>query len=1461
MEEVLNATFSALASQSHSRQNIFLGDGAEGQGDVEQHERELAGIEVDRVGFLNTALSALPGTVLRTFLAPIMNVKCGLFRRRRLTEEFILSDKTKLQKMYQESIRILAKALADSSMELFETPFVLNENELAEAVKGKLIPVCYEPGTVLAYPGEFPETSFVHVVLSGSVQVVNYQAQNRKGVIGDSNKRQYFSSNETIRLNGSLGFQPELFRFLSAPIEVPSEGNSDGASTSNVSTAIHRTLWRASRMIGQPTLVATRTELFRAPYVCCVTEALGMEPLRLSTMTAEAAGQSIKGDGIGDMRVTLTMRIRTKELHDVLMMLATAEKNKNNNEGKDKLNFTTGATRQAHTLAEYIAAARVRAIARHYPLNEILMRQSWLLQDTPAHTIRVLVTNLTPHSYFPGEVILCPHSQNRNLCFLRRGTMTIEDFSLSDTKDKERCRCGDHHRRRNVLEEVPAGASFGELSVLFGEPRQFILRAHTACDVWCLSVQNFAATMRRDDALRQSLLSKAAALRMRWLGEQRYTTSLVQVLRKSCDLFRDASDSFIRLVQERIEPVVYPPGTLLTSTSSRCEEMLIILHGKVASIVDGVAEYGPGGVIGEATIFPHRWPMGLVSKSMVEGWKLTRDDLLDALHRIEILHRHSGEVGAHTTQMMQQIFAPPVPQCESDAVGRSKMPVVGPPPRGSTYMNYAKWLAEVQLKAFCFHFCDYVKWSDISYASLSSKKEGISSKSLKIFEHEISSVARTNEGHSSAVVVGSGANVPRRVKTASPTKNQNEKQGQRQQKRRQKKRRIGFGTTIPFYVNYAIAQQPFTQPFLRKPPTAPKPGEEEPFLVRQRALVAGDNMQLRVAPMHHLARLKALLDNRDKFQKAEAKQNGLNETNKERTEPINVERFGNPAPVHVFLQGSQPRVQITVEEAIAVGYVLQFPDVKNIQLCVSSIDSDVTMGLPQHRQRRRDMAVTPNMRHYRRCFLFAASRLSENSAEEEVVREATARDADSKEKAQHLTTLLMAELPEKGGSVSILTPTTQLIEEMDASLLCNGRLSTKSPSRAAINNAEQSPPGVQQASLTKDVVDEGEVIRELCKDPEKVISKLRMKFHLPPLSVDTAASENCVTHSSFDATATSTSINNLPVRTRRGDLLAHLRNVSQVPDSAIQGVLRFNQSVLQQPWVGNTGETSEKVFEGGDKGKNGCHPVFSSAEKEDMPLFVDGYGQLGVPQAHTSAEGGQPIQTADQFLSTAGLSLSEEYGQAGGKRGSKSAWLPRNFVMPSVSEATTTMRRMQRDVEGLNAVAMEQRNERLSGNARLAERKDPLCANGQLPVEYQRVVDDWGTDYAELARDPLYSTKIPLLLMSEAGTDYLAEEFKQIRQQQLAAVKNVRGVEMWRGEVDMKERRDGKSRDEGRVQVNRSVLADVGAKALGRPSKPLRNPMSHMSQEQYEEWVAKRDAIFENATRRAWSCQNNNNNT
>lgn len=1102
---------------------------------------------IERLQYMDTALEALPGRTLREFFAPVIRLQKNLIMRKHRTalnmgtvlkatkplpsiedvEPVVAAaiasaaaepERVAGEKVIVDALQRLSKSLMDVGSEICPgSTMPLDVDRFTASLRYKCEPVSYGAEEVVCYPNESPESMFVYILVSGTATISHFQPLLQRPTIAGQTRRQFYtSSKESILLcgGGVLVDNPRAAALArdgniaagtggGQPAETGSNPGDartahDGASTSNVASAMIKNLRLALRAVGQPSLELMRTETVKAPAVIGAAEALGMAPFHCATISASPPSTKQVSRLLGDHLDVI--RIRMLDVHDALVEAAlhqaapsplsssgsntVANHNNNNNNtssskppqnppGEGPTNHASTAT----TLADFITTARARAIDSYYPQSETLMRQSWLLQDTPAQTIRHLITHLTPQTFMPGDILACPHgSTPRQLCFLRRGEFYIAEPPPDESKRRGTAVTGHSHSKHvacncdgrtvgDIFEVVYPGASFGELSVLFGEPRDYTLVAKTVCDVWCLTYRDFSLTMQRDDALRKTLVQKAAALRIKWLAEQRFSPQLTKHLRESCEMFRPFPDIILRLIQERIEPVVYSPGELVASTAERCKEMIFIIQGRVESLVKGLATYGSGHVLGAGCLVAHRWPLALSAKTMVEGWRLSRERLVDALERADFLHAHSGERTSLLSQYIRQVFRPPLPDFSGDVAERNQMPIVPGAPGGTSYPEYGKRVSEIMLRAMCVLFKGFVKWEEINYASMEGGAVGERSNALarrqviqelrQLMDDRGQGSGRAAEERAAAEAQSAGKKKSAGSKTAKDEslhvafdrenqKNNNKSPRSRhlnqsstdlgvgsgraaakakQQQQHGKTRRKRTTGSCPFLVDDDAAEKPFVATVDRRPPI--QKGVDQTFLkkVQQKPLMGSSfsvqdasstnrlRRMVRIPPK--LNQFKRILEERDlicssenlngTFTSAPGGMDGDSHSdamtkysNRERqklamtAELIMEERrggcyagekqvLGAITPVHLFLQAEKPKGEITVEEAMAIGLVLQLPTASGIQSCVPIVDPDVCIGLPQHRARRFAMAVTPNDRHHKHNFLFAAARLDEDA--------------------------------------------------------------------------------------------------------------------------------------------------------------------------------------------------------------------------------------------------------------------------------------------------------------------------------------------------------------------------------------------------------------------------------------------------------------------------------------------------
>lgn len=1461
--------------------------------------------EVDRLAFANTALEALPGAILRDYFRPVLRLRRVMVMRQKRTRERLLSgsdgklSKAASDRRITEGLNALAKALATAAGEVLpDGTFPLNPAQLVECLRDKADLVTYTADDVLSYPCEPPETSFVYVILGGSVRMTSYQPQLRR-TTGTVSKQYYTSIDEMLPLCGGgtnlTSTGAEVTEVGGEGMHNPSCG--DAVSLSNVTSAVYRNLLRASRSAGQPTLQVTHVEAMKAPLVLGAAEALGLTPMKCVSYLAMSTVPTSTKEGTHFIEFTDVLRVRVLDVHLALVGLAEAEMETRRVNGGDQISAMCGGPpgRQApRTIADYIAAARTETLHVHYPQNEILMRQSWLLQDTPVSTIRSLITRLHPRTYMPKEVLACPHinaTAARQLCFLRRGRILVVESGQSRSLleplgpgHTPPCFCG--RGASKVLEVVQAGASFGELSVLFGEARTYALVADTVCDVWCLPYKDFGQAMRRDDALRHCLVAKAAALRIRWLGEQRFTPALAKHLRQHCVMMSPFHDLVLRLIQERIEPVVFSPGSLVASTSERCGEMIFIIQGQVCSICDGVATYGPGDIVGESCLVAHRWPLGLAAHTMVEGWRLPRQKLVEALKKADELVGYSEVSFNLIPIVLKKVFQNPLPEIEvSGGIIRQRMPNIPPAPGGVSYRVYARRIAEVQLKALCYLYRDFVKWEDITYSTERSgsphRREMVEAlareyalakiqsngENLESFPRLVAAIGQSNRS-------GTGGGVAKQhratvgVGTAPITASSLDPKLPAVKKRPVVK--LGGASRCSqksgpcaFRVNSDVMVKPFTL-HLADAPSIQPPKKDSVAIVLQNPASIPESASVRRAErlpprlnrfMTTLAERDRALASQMRYEAAREKRLAAAATRPDSPDRESRENLVLDAgsvtgdrlpPVHRFLLAERPRTEITMSEALAIGYVLQLPDTLNVQVCVSFTDPDVTLGFPPHRGRRYRMATTPNDRFHKQNFLFAAATFDNAGKVDEQIKEKQLEEQMQRRKAQKLMTMMQSNAtsardPHQGvtntvplgrGAVpaagALAREADQIQNEaMDST---SSILMQDSPPRTSGNgmsSLRNSP--IRGATVKK----EANFLNVLTKDPVKAMDALYSRHDVPWERAENQPSSTSASASAVKDEGSPASAEVFLQGSRSLSLVERMRDATGEAGKAQSLAVATTRDRWQSQL--DSGLASPLAGGAGD-------PL----QDEGNPLLVESYGLLGATGSSAADPALQerlvaPLEV-DALAPDTSRSVTVTFSPQSLRPTARLK--PADFMMPDLDYSSIFIRRVQRDVEGLNALAEEQRREckrARQRERRLGPRAKDADAHLQHPNDDEvQVLENWAYAYDIVVRDPLQPVTVPRALTAYAGTDYLRRGITE-----LGCTDEVPGesthVAAWQKHLTSPM---AQSASQDRPNVAMRVMAPVGTSQLGYDAVPLTNPAADLDGESYRAWVHQREEFF-----------------
>jgi CRP-like cAMP-binding protein len=277
-------------------------------------------------------------------------------------------------------------------------------------------------------------------------------------------------------------------------------------------------------------------------------------------------------------------------------------------------------------LAAQIGRLRVTTIQVQFPLTQELLQLSWLFQKLTPAEAHVLIEIAKAESWEAGETIVHCGSKRRKWFFLRRGTLV----------------CTPRDPKRQPFDMLP-GCSFGEFSIIYGEPCEHSIRARTICDLWTIDGRDAAVALMHADELRQRLQNRVSLLRTRVMNADR--SALPQMLLSTPYVTHSSPPELVEMLTQALKPVVVPQRTILASSSVMCDRMFLIAKGSLQALrTDYCPTFGPGSVIGSAVAFAHRWPYPVVTTTIVDAWEVTRSELLDVGRRMDYLVALQGQL-------------------------------------------------------------------------------------------------------------------------------------------------------------------------------------------------------------------------------------------------------------------------------------------------------------------------------------------------------------------------------------------------------------------------------------------------------------------------------------------------------------------------------------------------------------------------------------------------------------------------------------------------------------------------------------------------------------------------------------------------------------------------------------------------------------------------------------------------
>ncbi|RNF07252.1 putative nucleotide-binding protein [Trypanosoma conorhini] len=310
-----------------------------------------------------------------------------------------------------------------------------------------------------------------------------------------------------------------------------------------------------------------------------------------------------------------------------------------------------------------------RIMRETYFPTSLVLRRSWMWSLFGSRDRIRLARLMTVKAFCIGDTLFCEGDRDPYMHIIRRGVIKVVV-------------------KNQPLLEFDSGSSFGEVSILFDEPRSCRAVASTMCEVYSLHRRHLMRYLRKRPMLYEAMIQAALERREKWLedGKQRDVMGLAGLLAGVPCLSQSTERVRIALAMEA-KAHVLPPNQTLFAKGTVCGHLFLIGRGSL------MVETGTGDrsvrstadFVGELCLHPHRWPTDVLTCTSVDGWSLSVDEILRALSSInadsqavdicrqgiELYRAQHGEIS-----VLEELAdsTPPSPKAENggDAAPRTK---------------------------------------------------------------------------------------------------------------------------------------------------------------------------------------------------------------------------------------------------------------------------------------------------------------------------------------------------------------------------------------------------------------------------------------------------------------------------------------------------------------------------------------------------------------------------------------------------------------------------------------------------------------------------------------------------------------------------------------------------------------------------------------------------------------------
>ncbi|KAG8348742.1 putative nucleotide-binding protein [Trypanosoma vivax] len=257
-------------------------------------------------------------------------------------------------------------------------------------------------------------------------------------------------------------------------------------------------------------------------------------------------------------------------------------------------------------------------VERVYYPTSFVVRRSWLWSLLSSGDRVKLARQIEVRAFCVGDTLFGEGDRNPYLYIIRRGTVSVI-------------------AKRDPVFEFQAGFAFGEVSVIFDEPRCCHAIASSMCEVYCLHRRHIMKRLRKKLKLCEDVVECALKRREKWLQDAKLRAQRgLAALLAEVPCLSQTTEKVRLSLAEKAKTHVIPHRRPLFCKGTRCDRLFVIGRGTV--IMEGPTEVSctrtSTEFVGELCLFPHLWPMTVTAFTSVDGWSLEACDILAALKTI-----------------------------------------------------------------------------------------------------------------------------------------------------------------------------------------------------------------------------------------------------------------------------------------------------------------------------------------------------------------------------------------------------------------------------------------------------------------------------------------------------------------------------------------------------------------------------------------------------------------------------------------------------------------------------------------------------------------------------------------------------------------------------------------------------------------------------------------------------------